>query len=122
MQLKRNDLNSIHDVVYDVTGASETDERLIARFEALPDHIKSIAEEWGANDTVFCDELQKHLEKKDLPKMNEPEIVIFSQPAQGKAIFGEAVQKVINSGLESLTNPEKQIIDNVFEEMPHPNK
>lgn len=68
MELTRNGLNAIHDVVYDVTGVSETDEQLIARFEALPSELKSIAEKWGANDTVFGDELQRYLEKTNVPK------------------------------------------------------
>ena len=118
MQLTRNDLNAIHDVVYDVTGSSETDEQLIARFEALPEHIKSIAEKWGANDTVFGGELQQYLEKENAPKIKDTaKVVIISKPAQGKSIFGEAVQKVISSGWESLTNLQKEIINEVSEKM-----
>jgi hypothetical protein len=63
MELKRNDLDHLHDVVYDCTGLDESDDKLIERFNLLPENLKNTAYQWGFNDTVFRDELILHLEK-----------------------------------------------------------
>ena len=63
MELKRNDLDHLHDVVYDCTGLDESDDKLIERFNLLPENLKNTADQWGFNDTVFRDELILHLEK-----------------------------------------------------------
>ena len=67
------ELDRLHDVIVDVfyhdnvDTSNLDDSKLEKAFNELPDHIQSIAIQWGGGDTVFGDEAYQHIEKnKDL--------------------------------------------------------
>jgi hypothetical protein len=61
MEFTRKDLNYLHDTVYDAVGIEEPDERLIERFNNLPESVKSIAVQKGFDDTEFEIQFYQHL-------------------------------------------------------------
>lgn len=65
MALTRNDLDHLHDTVYDALGLDESDEKLTERFNALPTTLKTEAEKWGCNDTDFGIHFYEHLITKN---------------------------------------------------------
>ncbi len=65
MKFTRNDLDHLHDTVLDAIGQNEPDEKLIERFNALPENIKAVAEQWGCNDTDFGSQFYQYLVSKN---------------------------------------------------------
>jgi cell division GTPase FtsZ len=51
--LEKEDFDSIHDVVFSVTGEKPTNEKIQEIWDELPEDIKGVAIQWGTNDTVF---------------------------------------------------------------------
>jgi hypothetical protein len=64
LELEDEDFPSLHDVVYEVTGYSYTNEELLKIFIKLPEDILLDAAKWGMNDTVVRDNIYEHLEKE----------------------------------------------------------
>lgn len=56
-----NDWNHLHDVVLSATGKKSTREELIQIYRALPEDLKSLANQWGMNDTVFRENVYNYL-------------------------------------------------------------
>ena len=69
--LEKEDLAHMHDVIYDVIDREPTDEEILRVWNALPEHIRGDAIQWGCDDTVFRDNMYVWL-KKNLPTVNLP--------------------------------------------------
>lgn len=52
---------NFHNAVFDATNKSYSEERLVKLFLLLPNHIQSIAFEWGLSDNEFNDMVIKHI-------------------------------------------------------------
>lgn len=50
--LSKNDLAHLHDVLYNLTDITYTDDQLYEIWEKVPKHIKDEAIHWGISDTV----------------------------------------------------------------------
>ena len=63
--LEDDDIPHIHDVILEITknNSKLTDDYCRKVFHLLPDHIKTIAIEWGTSDTVFRDDMYAWLKK-----------------------------------------------------------
>lgn len=61
---EEGDLASFHDVLYDLTGHSYTDDELKPLFLGLPDNIKGLAYMWGPSDSEFRDSCYTHFKKQ----------------------------------------------------------
>ena len=59
-----SDWNAFNDVFFDLGSDSKLDRKTLQQaYDSLPNHIKSIAIQWGMGDTVFRDEACKFLKK-----------------------------------------------------------
>jgi hypothetical protein len=71
IQLEQEDMDHMHDVIFEVIDRKPTSEEIQRVWEELPDHIKGIATQWGTSDSVFRDNmyewLSKNLETVNLP-------------------------------------------------------
>lgn len=57
-----DELNAFHDVIYEVSNISYTDDELEKVFNMLPTSIQQIAFEWGMTDTEFREFAYKFFE------------------------------------------------------------
>lgn len=64
IQIEKEDLAPIHDVVFDLTGHSYSDEELMRIWDALPEDIQLDAAKWGTSDTEVRGQIWEHLEEK----------------------------------------------------------
>lgn len=63
VELEREDLNALHDVIFSVKGYKPTDEEIQKIWDSLPEYLQGEAIQWGCNDTVFRDNLYEWLEE-----------------------------------------------------------
>lgn len=54
-----NDLNHMHDRIFDLTNQSYTRDELINIYEKLPLNLKHEATEWGMSDTLWRDKFSE---------------------------------------------------------------
>lgn len=62
-RLDKSDIGRIHDVVFDVTGRSISEEVIRIIWKNLPRDLRELGMEWGCNDTVFRDRLYEFIEE-----------------------------------------------------------
>lgn len=55
---------SLHDIIYDITSKSSTEEKVQQIVDRIPKNIMSIGESWGYYDTVFKDLIFNWFNKK----------------------------------------------------------
>lgn len=55
--LTRPDLDALHDVLYNLSDITYTDEQLYTIWKEIPQHLKDDATHWGMNDTVVRDNI-----------------------------------------------------------------
>ncbi len=58
---EEGDLDSLHDIVYGLTGKPQTHKELELVWKKLPEHIKEDAIRWGIDDSVVRDNIYVHL-------------------------------------------------------------
>lgn len=69
IELEREDLNALHDVILEVLTDSGdmvrhiTDEVVLNYWNKLPEHLKAEAEHWGLSDSVVRDNIYVWLQK-----------------------------------------------------------
>jgi hypothetical protein len=71
IQLEQEDLDHMHDVIFEVIDREPTNEEIQRVWEELPDHIKGIATQWGTSDSVFRDNMYEWL-SENLKIVNLP--------------------------------------------------
>ena len=55
--VESEDLDAMHDVVYEVTGKKPSEEDIMIWWNRLTHTTKMLAVTWGCSDTVFRDEM-----------------------------------------------------------------
>lgn len=63
--LEQEDFDAMHDVILEVFDESPSQEQIQLIWNDLPEHIQGLAIQWGANDTVFRDNLYEFLKEKE---------------------------------------------------------
>jgi len=71
--LEQDDLDAIHDVIFDITESQPDDDEIMIWWNRLTHGTKMIAVQWGAGDTVFRDEMYR--EMKEYIQKNADEIL-----------------------------------------------
>jgi hypothetical protein len=71
IELEKEDLDHMHDVIFEVIDREPTEEEIRRVWGELPDRIKGIATQWGTSDTVFRDSMYEWL-SKNLRTVNLP--------------------------------------------------
>jgi hypothetical protein len=71
IELEKEDLDHMHDVIYEVIDREPTEQEIRRVWEELPDQIKGIATRWGTSDTVFRDNMYEWL-SENLRTVNLP--------------------------------------------------
>jgi len=61
--LTKPDLNTLHDILLDLSDITYTDEQLYAIWEKVPQHLKDEATHWGISDTVVRDDIYEWAKK-----------------------------------------------------------
>lgn len=61
VEFEDGDLDSLHDIVYSLTGESKINEHLKLVWNKLPDNLKKEAIHWGMDDSVVRDNIYTHL-------------------------------------------------------------
>ena len=64
MELKRHDLDSLHDTIFEALGIeSKSDKEILEYWNKLPRNIQLDAEKWGLSDTVVRDDIYVWLQE-----------------------------------------------------------
>ena len=61
IQLEQEDLDHMHDVIFEVIERKPTNEEIQRVWEELPGNIRGIATQWGTSDSVFRDNMYEWL-------------------------------------------------------------
>jgi len=69
--LEKEDIDHMHDVVYEVIMRTPSDEEIVRVWNALPERIQATAIHWGCSDTVFRDKMYEWL-SENLREVNLP--------------------------------------------------
>ena len=71
VELEQEDLDHMHDVIYEVIDREPTNEEILRVWENLPEGIRETAIQWGTSDTVFRDNMYEWL-SENLRTVNLP--------------------------------------------------
>ncbi len=71
IELEQEDLDHMHDVIFEVIDREPTEKEIRRVWEELPNRIKGIATQWGTTDTVFRDNMYEWL-SENLRTVNLP--------------------------------------------------
>jgi hypothetical protein len=63
MELNRDDLDAIHDVIFNALDKDVTDSEVVGYWNKFPEEIKLDAKRWGASDTPTRDAIYVWLQK-----------------------------------------------------------
>ena len=60
--IKENNLEHLHDIIYDITNKLPSKEDIAKVLKELPENIKQDIEHWGLSDTCVRDSIYEYLE------------------------------------------------------------
>ena len=70
---ERDDLDAMHDVIFDITESQPSDEEIMIWWNRLTHETKMLGINWGVDDTVFRDAM--YVEVKEYIQKNVDEIL-----------------------------------------------
>lgn len=63
-QFPKDEWDSFHDTIFDLTGKESIDKKALVTFwESLPENLKKDSIRWGLNDSVVRDNIYEYLQK-----------------------------------------------------------